>query len=453
VRITLESIGRCFLGATPAALATVGPDGTPNVALISQVFHVDARHVALSRQFFNKTRRNLAANPFATLHLVDPLTFAGYRLRLRFDRSEIEGPLFDAMALRIQAIASQTGMAGVFRLLSADVFEVVGAEEVAGFTETGEPEPATDELIPHGPMTDLARLQALSARVNRAPDLDQLLSTTLGALDELFGFSHSMVLVPEDGGRRLVAIASHGYGTSGVGAEVGPGEGLIGTVASRRQLLRISGAAGLRYARAVRDRVEAVSGRSLPPEIPLPGLADPQSQMAIPLTVRDRLLGVLAVESRDPLCFETWHEAFLQIIANQIASGIDRFAQEAVGEDEPEVLAEHGGRIRHRFCLYRNDDCVFVDGEYLVRNVPAKILWKLLTLWQRERRSEFSNRELRLDDHLGLPEVRDNLESRLILLRRRLEEKCPDVALVPVRRGRFALALRCEIELEELESA
>src|SRR6185295_3359153 len=132
-------------------------------------------------------------------------------------------------------------------------------------------------------------------------------------------------------------------------------------------------------------------------EIPLPGLRDPQSVMAIPLTVGDRLVGVLVAEDRDPVRFSEWHEAYLEIIGNQIALGIarmiDRSAEDAEAA-EPVAAARsatagtqsaaaptRAGKLdsaKHTLIYYKNDDAIFVDGEYLIRNIPARILWKLL---------------------------------------------------------------------------
>jgi adenylate cyclase len=457
VSLRLEDLANCFQGVIPAMIATCGKDGEPNVTYLSQVYYVGPRHVALSCQFFNKTKRNVTENPFATVIVQDPRVFDAYRLQLRFDHIETSGALFDTMAARIQVIASHTGMAGVFRLLSADVYEVLSLEALPEYLLPADP--VLDAAVPceiPGPLTELRGLQAVSERVARADGLECLLHSSLAALDEVFSFRHSMILVPEDSGRRLVTLASHGYGDEGVGAEVAVGQGVIGTAAERKRMVRVAGIGGeLRYGRAIRERMsEAGESARLAAEIPLPGLPDAQAQLALPLLSAERLVGVLAVESTDPMRFDEWDEAFLQIVANQIAAGMDRMQNDE--EDSAPASAVAPSRptraSRRTFLYYRADECVFVDGEYLIRNVPGKILWKLLNLSQESGQVEFTNRELRLDPWLGLPSYKDNLESRLILLRKRLQAKCPEVRMVPVRRGRFALELACAVELVEKET-
>jgi len=439
----------------PALIATVAPDGTPNVTYLSQVFHVDERHVALSCQFFNKTKQNVLANPYACVELYDPVTFECWRLELRYLHAEHEGPLFDAMSLRIQAIASHTGMTGVFKLLSADVYEVERCEKLEGFIDVTEQLELDD---PGGRRSELRGLQLISQQACRAPDLDTLLTTVLESLDVAFGFEHAMFLLPDETGTKLFTVASRGYSEEGIGAEVTIGEGLIGTVARERKLLRVSGVENdLRYGRAIRASAEqAGARRSISPEIPLLGLSDVQSQMALPLVVGDRLVGVLAVESRERLGFDEWDETFLEIVANQVAVGLDNVLLRERGRDDalaPAAAATDPPSVSwtraRKFRFFAHDDCVFVDDEYLVRNVPGRILWKLLRAHVDGGRTEFSNRELRLDPWLGLPALRDNLESRLVLLRKRLELKCPEIRLPSTSRGHFRLEAACRIELDE----
>jgi hypothetical protein len=182
--------------------------------------------------------------------------------------------------------------------------------------------------------------------------------------------------------------------------------------------------------------------------------------------VGDRLVGVLAVESKNRLSFDEWDETFLEIVANQVAFGLDNVLLRERGKEDtkeettpaavataapapvPPRAASAQGPTR-RFKFFRHDDCVFVDDEYLIRNVPGRILWKLLRAHVDTGRTEFSNRELRLDPWLGLPALRDNLESRLVLLRKRLELKCPEIKLPSTARGHFRVEPSCKIELEE----
>ncbi len=451
-----KDLSTCFQGVVPSLLATADTAGVPNITYLSQVFYVDNAHVALSRQFFNKTSRNLDTNSVACCEVYDPLTMQAFRLRLRFLRSETEGPVFDRLSMRIDSIAEHTGMTGIFRLIAADICEVLDVERVDGFLTEGDPQDTTT-LSLSGIRKELRGLQLISEQINRACHLEALLDGVLETLDEYFEFANTMILLHDDSSNRLVTLASRGYAESGVGAEVALGQGVIGKAAQSSGVLRLGGLnAELRYGRAVRREVIVERGtENVRPEIPLPGLPHAQSVLVIPLRVGARLIGALAAESRAPVGFNDWDETYFDIVGNQLALAIDRMSDgdEAEEPDEGQTIAPSlpAALPKKRVALvyYTNDDCVFADGNYLIRNIPGRILWTLLRAWREDGRTEFTNRELRLDESLGLPEYRDNLESRLILLRRRLAENDAGVTIERTGRGRFRIVIDAELDMIE----
>jgi adenylate cyclase len=435
--IPLTQLSRCFEAVLPGMMTTCSRDGTPNLIAVSYVHRIDDTHVAISRQFFKKTHQNLLDNPQAQIAVMDPMTIETYRLDLKYLREEPSGPLFDILRARVDAVASQTGMAGVFRVAAAVVFEVLAVEHVKVLDAPVHHAPAGLTAIDS--MTQLRALRRISDLARSLDRSDALLEEVLAILDEVLGFSHSMILLVDETGDRLYAIASRGYAQSGIGAEVRIGEGIIGAVAQTRRSMRLSSLdRDLRYARATRDA-------NAKDEIALPGLSDARSHLALPLVVKDELLGVIAVESRHLLHYNERDEAFLDVVASNIALALQSLFSEEARDDVPSGPPK-------KFMFYPHDDCVFLDGEYLIRNIPGRILWKLLGVYTREGRTEFSNRELRLDRALGLPELRANLESRLILLRKRLDERCANVRIVPTMRGHFRLEVTGTIELAICES-
>jgi adenylate cyclase len=437
--IRLSELSACFEGVMPSAVASCAPDGTPNVTWLSIVHRVDDAHVALSFQFFNKTRANVSKNPRAMVLLSDPSTARQYRLEVLYERTELEGTMFDRVRTQLDAVASQTGMTDVFRLRGLDVYRVLSVEKVAGEGDHDSPLAAPD----------LGRLESFSARISQMTDLESLVETALSSLSSLFGYEHSFLLTTAEDDESLFTLGSHGFDASGVGSDVRFGEGLIGVAAKSRLPVRITNMTRqLVYARAVREK-ESAASKEASKEIPLPGLAHIESQLAMPLVAGGRLVGVLCLQSETAGRFTAVDEQMIAIIGRQLAAAMLALSVDPSVDSEASPARSDGPRERPSTVKYFGaDDSVFIDDVYLIKGVAGRVLWRLLHDFTARGRADFSNKELRADRKLGLPGYRDNLEARLVLLRKRLEEQCEFIRLVSTGRGRFRLVVTRALVLE-----
>jgi len=443
---SLEAIRDCFDGEIPAIVATCSPDGVPNNSFVSQLHYVDSNHVALTYQFFNKTRQNILANPVACMWVAHPVTAARYILSARYLRTEQEGAVFENMKAKLAGIASHTGMSGVFRLQGADIYEVQRIEVIA---EPVLPSPAKPSL--------LTALRNCTQAIERFTDLDTLLGGALSRIEACFGTQHSMIHWLDESGERLYLVASRGYPRSGVGSEIQMGQGVIGMAAKARTSIRITHATTeYTYSRATRSSVrDSHLADRLEAEIPLAGLDRPGSQLAVPILSHGQLLGVLCLEAIEESRFGYDEEdalvAFAQhlALAAQILEQSSDKQEEAMRKTEAIKAPQPAGTvlaIRH----YAQDDTIFVEDDYLIKGVAGAILWKLLNEYKSNGRIDFTNRELRLDSGLPLPDLSSNLEARLILLQKRLAERCPHIGIVKTGRGRFRLRVDRPVQLLEV---
>jgi adenylate cyclase len=435
--LTVDAIRRCLDGDIPASIATCSPDGVPNITLLSQVQYVDGGHVALSYQFFNKTRENILANPFAVVEVIDPVTGAVYQLSLNYLRTETSGPLFEHMKAKLAGIAFHEGMADVFRLLGADVYRVQSVQAICGTTL---PEPPRRNL--------LAATRQACEHMTASQDMTAILDRLLADLAQVFGITHAMVLMLDEAATRLYTVASLGYDASGVGSEIPLGQGVIGVAAREKTPIRITHfASDYVYSRAIREGIAGLAD-TLESRIPLPGLAEPHSQLAVPILTQGRLLGVLFTESAQDRCFGYDEEDALATIAAQMGQVLASLQPAEDGAEEKTATPPPTGAtavIRR----YTADNSIFIDDDYLIKGVAGAIFWKLLRDYAGGRRNDFTNKELKLDAALKLPALSENLEARLILLERRLAERTNFMRIEKTGRGRFRLAVRRPIRLVE----
>jgi GAF domain-containing protein/HAMP domain-containing protein len=148
-------------------------------------------------------------------------------------------------------------------------------------------------------------------------DVGQLLDTTVELISDRFGFYHAGIFLLDETGQFAVLRAASSEGGQRMlsrGHRLKAGEvGIVGY------------AAGIGEARIALDvGADAVYFDN-------PDLPETRSELALPMTVREEVIGVLDVQAKEPGAFSEDDIAMLQTLANQVALAIEnaRLLQEA----------------------------------------------------------------------------------------------------------------------------
>lgn len=193
-------------------------------------------------------------------------------------------------------------------------------------------------------------LRQVSSEINATLELGKIYEVVLRTMDELFGFHHALILLLDDDKETLRVVASRGYEGETLGGVVPVGTGLIGVVAKKRRIMRLTNLGRQRaYIGAIRKHMED-AGRSgeLDDAPPVPGLADVESQIGIPLLIEDNLIGVFSVESAERKMFSDRDELLVSIVANQAASAIHNARLYRAEADRRAELAELNRTLEDR---------------------------------------------------------------------------------------------------------
>ncbi len=176
-------------------------------------------------------------------------------------------------------------------------------------------------------MSDAAEfqiLQRVSSEINSTLDLHEIYETALRTMDDLFEFHHAYILLLEPDKQTLRVVASRGFENQALGGRVPVGTGVVGVVAQKRKMLQVTNLGQQRAYAAAQRRQLLKSDRAteLGDAVPIPGLANAESQLAVPLLIRDELIGVFSIETPVRRTFSDHERTLVSIVANQIASAI-----------------------------------------------------------------------------------------------------------------------------------
>src|SRR6266480_1592768 len=149
----------------------------------------------------------------------------------------------------------------------------------------------------------LAIMVELGREINAILSLDELLEKIAQLTKQFIDYQIFAILLVDDEDQDLFFRFTIGYPDSIRGKRVKFGEGLVGAAAERREPILVADVSkDPRYINVV-DEV--------------------RSELAIPLISRNRVVGVLDIESPQPDYFRPHHQKVLTLLASQLAVAID----------------------------------------------------------------------------------------------------------------------------------
>ena len=154
------------------------------------------------------------------------------------------------------------------------------------------------------PAETLAILADISQEINASLNLEEVLGTAAAQVKRLIDYEIFAVLLPEEGTNQLYFRFAIGHQREVVEHwRVPMGEGIIGTAAATGQAIRVGDVrADPRY---------------------LSALEGVRSELAVPLVVRGRVVGVLDIESKELDYFTPDQQHVLSLLASRIGTSIE----------------------------------------------------------------------------------------------------------------------------------
>jgi sigma-B regulation protein RsbU (phosphoserine phosphatase) len=177
------------------------------------------------------------------------------------------------------------------------------------------------------PAETLAVLAEISQEINASLNLDEVLASAAAQIKRLIDYEIFAVLLPMEGTQELYFRFAIGHRPEVVQHwRVPIGDGIIGSAAATGQAIRVGDVRGdSRYLNAL----EAV-----------------RSELAVPLVVRGRVIGVLDIESRQVDYFTPDQQNILTLVASRIGTAIEnaRLFENARSQAETLLLLNEIGR-------------------------------------------------------------------------------------------------------------